>query len=77
MSNNGWFGSIEVRIANPEGEPGPISYFPDFQDLPDGVAVEGDSFSYSGPMMKQTPIENGNVPDPLDVGSGVVSATCP
>ncbi len=77
MSNDGWFGSIDLRIANPDGEPGPISYFPDFRDLPDGVAVEGDSVSYSGPLMKQTPMESGNLPDPVDVGNGVISATCP
>ena len=34
-------------------EDGPISYFPD-QDASDGgIAISGNSMSYSGPLMKQ------------------------
>ena len=40
------------------------------------MAVDGDSFSYSGPMMKRPPNDGSN-PPPVDVGDGLVSVTCP
>lgn len=75
-SDDLWFGTIDLRIANPDGEPGPIAYFPTFPDHSDGVAVDGGSFSYTGPMKKQPP-NDGTNPLPVDVGDGLVTVTCP
>ncbi|MGD2101989.1 MAG: hypothetical protein PVG83_07110 [Acidimicrobiia bacterium] len=72
---DGWIGSIDLRISEPEGQDGPIAYFPDQDSLSDGIAVDGDSMSYSGPMMKQPPNDGSN-PPPVDVGSGTISVTC-
>lgn len=71
-----WFGGIDLRIANPTGEDGPISYFPELPANSAGMVVDGDSFSYFGPMMKQPPNDGSN-PPPVDVGDGTVSITCP
>lgn len=73
--DDGWLGSLDVRIANPAGEPGPISYFPDLAAHGDGIAIDGDSMSYVGPMQKQ-PANDGTNPPPVDVGDGTISATC-
>lgn len=75
LYDDGWLGSIELRISEPEGEDGPISYFPDQGALDDGIAISGDSMSYSGPLMKQ-PANDGSNPPPVDVGDGMMSATC-
>ena len=71
-----WLGSINLRIGNPEGEAGPISYFPDLAASSDGIAIDEGSFSYAGPMMKQ-PANDGSNPPAVDVGDGVISVTCP
>ena len=77
--DDGWLGSIRLTVANPDSEPGPISYYPDVGDgiFIDGslIAVDGDSMSYSGPMEKQ-PANDGTNPPPIDVGNGTISATC-
>lgn len=77
-TDGGWMGSIDFRIADPESEPGPITYFPAMTDgLVDGdVGIDGASFSYSGPMMKQPPNDGSN-PDPVTAGDAVISITCP
>lgn len=75
LYEDGWLGSIDLRISEPEGQNGPIAYFPDQDSLSDGIAVDGDSMSYSGPMMKQPPNDGSN-PPPVDVGSGTISVTC-
>ncbi|MGD2060495.1 MAG: hypothetical protein PVF87_06500 [Acidimicrobiia bacterium] len=75
LYEDGWLGSIDLRVSEPEGEDGPISYFPDQDSLSDGIAIDGDSMSYSGPMMKQPPNDGSN-PPPVDVGNGTISATC-
>ena len=78
-ADDGWIGGIDLRIANPDGEPGPIAYYPAPGDdgIIDGsrVAVDGDSMSYSGPMLKQPP-NDGTNPPPVDAGDGTISATC-
>ena len=71
----GWLGSVDLRVANPAGEPGPISYSPDLAAHGDGVAIDGDSMSFVGPMHKQ-PANDGTNPPPVDVGEGTISATC-
>lgn len=75
LYDDGWLGSIDLRVSEPEGEDGPISYFPDQGALSDGIAIDGDSMSYSGPMMKQPPNDGSN-PPPVDIGSGTISVTC-
>ena len=71
----GWLGSIDLRIANPAGEAGPVNYFPDLATNGVGIVVDGDSMSYSGPMQKQ-PANDGTNPPPVDVGDGTISVTC-
>lgn len=72
----GWMGNIVLRIANPEGEPGPISYSTDLAEDGSGLAIDGASVSYVGPMLKQ-PANDGSNPPEVDVGEGTISATCP
>mgnify|MGYP001817248076 FL=1 len=76
LYDTGWLGSITLNVANPEGEPGPISYFPDLAADGDALVIDGNSASYSGPMQKQ-PANDGSNPAPVDVGDGVISVTCP
>ena len=68
-----WLASIVLRLSNADGEP--ISYEPDRDHLNDGIAIAGDSFSYSGPMLIQPP-NDGSAPPPEPVGDGTISATC-
>ena len=75
QNDNEWLGGIDLRIANPAGEPGPINYSPDLAAHGDGIAVDGESMSYSGPMRKQ-PANDGSNPPPIDVGDGTISVTC-
>jgi hypothetical protein len=76
LYEEGWLGNIDLRIADPVGEPGPITYFPDLAVNGSGVAIDGNSMSYSGPMLKQPP-NDGNNPDPVEAGTGTFSVTCP
>lgn len=76
LYEDGWLGGIDLRIAEPEGEPGPVAYFPDLAVNGGGIAIDGDSMSYSGPMMKQ-PANDGSNPPPEGAGDGTVSVTCP
>jgi hypothetical protein len=71
-----WYGSVDLRISNPTGEEGPITYFPELPANSSGMAVDGNSFSYSGPMLKQPPNDGSN-PPPVDVSDGFISITCP
>lgn len=71
----GWLGGVDLRVANPAGEQGPISYFPDLAVHGDGISIDGDSMSYVGPMQKQ-PANDGANPPAVDVGEGTISATC-
>lgn len=76
LYDTGWLGNISLRIANPAGEDGPVTYFPDLSVDGDGLVVDGASSSYRGPMMKQPPNDGSN-PPPVEVGDGVISVTCP
>lgn len=77
--DRGWFGNIVLRVANPDAEPGPISYYPTPGEAgaidQSRIAVDGQSMSYSGPMLKQPPNDGSN-PAPVDAGDGTISATC-
>ena len=76
LYDTGWLGAITLTVGNPAGEAGPISYFPDLAANGGGLAIDGSSLSYSGPMQKQ-PANDGSNPPPVDVGDGVISVTCP
>lgn len=76
QSDGQWFGGVDLRVADPAAEPGPIAYFTELPANSAGMAVDGDSFSYSGPMLKQPPNDGSN-PPPIDVGDGLVTVTCP
>lgn len=77
--DDGWLGSIDLRVANPDDEAGPIGYYPapgEAGILDESLfAIDGASMSYSGPMLKQ-PANDGSNPPPVDVGNGTISATC-
>jgi len=75
LYDTGWLGSVDLRVANPTSEPGPISYFPDLAVNGDGIAIDGASMSYTGAMQKQ-PANDGSNPPPVDVGQGTISVTC-
>lgn len=75
LENVGWMGLIELVVANPDGENGPISYYPDLAASGGGVTVAGSSMSYAGAMLKQ-PAQDGTNPPPVEVGDGLVSVTC-
>lgn len=74
--DTGWLGDVVLRVANPESEPGPVSYSTDVPQDGTGLAIEGASVSYVGPMLKQ-PANDGSNPPQVDVGEGTISATCP
>jgi hypothetical protein len=76
LYDDGWLGSINLVVADPTDEFGPVTYFPDLTVNGNGIAIDGDSMSYSGPMMKQPPNDGSN-PEPVDAGSGTFSLTCP
>ncbi len=77
--DGGWLGSIRLTVANPDGEAGPIAYYP--EPGQDGVldesliGVADGSMSYAGPMLKQ-PANDGSNPPPVNVGDGTFSASC-
>lgn len=77
--DGGWMGSIALDVANPDGETGPIAYYPAPGE--NGVldeslfTVDGSTMSYSGPMLKQ-PANDGSQPPPVEVGDGTIRATC-
>ena len=77
--DGGWIGSIALDVANPDGEAGPIAYYPAPGEngvLDDSLfTVDGSSMSYSGPMLKQ-PANDGSLPPPVSVGDGTIRATC-
>ena len=73
--DDGWLGNIELTVFEPVGQEGPIHYFAELDDLTRGIAIDGDSVSYSGRMMKQPPNDGSN-PPPVDVGNGTFSVTC-
>lgn len=72
--DGGWSTAPRLVIANPEGEPGPISY--QFVVGSEEVVTAGNSASVTGPMEKQ-PANDGSNPLPVAVGDGVFTFTCP
>jgi hypothetical protein len=75
LYDTGWLGGIDLRVADPDGADGPVTYFPDLAADGAGIAIDGDSMSYSGPMQMQPPNDGSN-PPPEDVGDGTISVTC-
>jgi hypothetical protein len=71
ISGGQWFGSLTLQIF---GDDGVTSYVAQVVDHPEGIAVDGDRVSYSGPMEKLVP---GSAPgESIDVGDGTFSSTC-
>jgi hypothetical protein len=75
LYDDGWLGSMQLTLFEPDGEEGPIYYYPDFTEHGDRIGIAGDSMSYSGPLLKQ-PANDGSNPPPVDAGNGTFSATC-
>jgi hypothetical protein len=61
-----WFGSLSMRVVTDDGT---TEYAAKINDNPDAVAVDGNSVSYSGPMVKYLPAAPGELPKPIDVAS--------
>ncbi len=55
---------------------GTTEYVAKLVENPAAVAVDGDSVSYAGPVDKYPPAPPGELPEPIDVGDGVFTATC-
>jgi hypothetical protein len=75
--DQGWLGGIQMIVFNPEGGGGPVTYYPDLAVNGDRLAIDGQSLSYAGPMLMQPSNEDGTIPEPVDVGEGTISLTCP
>lgn len=73
ISGGQWFGSLTLQIFEDNDV---TQYVAKLVDNPSGVAVDGNSVSYAGPMEKLEPAPPGELPQPIDVGDGVFSATC-
>lgn len=72
LYEDGWLGDITLRVIRDNL---PYQYFPDQDALDDGIAISGDSISYSGPMLMRPP-NDGTNPPPESVGVGTISVTC-
>jgi hypothetical protein len=68
-----WWGSLSLRVTADDGT---TEYVAKLVENPAAVAVDGTSVSYSGPFDRYSPAPPGEVPQPVDVGNGVVTATC-
>lgn len=68
-----WFGSISMQVFANNSV---TDYSANIIDNPSAIAVDGQSASYSGPMLKTPPSEDGSVREPEDVGDGTISFTC-
>ena len=73
ISGGQWFGSLTLQVF---ADNSATTYAALVVDNPDGIAVDGDSVSYSGPMEKTSPNPDGSLGDPVPVGDGVFSSTC-
>ena len=71
--NDEWFGSITLSIF---ADNDVTEYSANVVDNPSAVAVDGASASYSGPMQKIAPTDDGSAREPEDVGNGTISFTC-
>ena len=80
LGEHGWGGNITFTVtdAEPDPESGEQVFVTYVVFMPDvaasTMAFEGNSMSFSGPMLKQTP---GSVPPGEDAGTGTISVTCP
>jgi hypothetical protein len=74
ISGGQWFGSLTLQFFG--AEEGTTVYQAQLIDYPDGIGVDGNSVSYSGPMEKLPPAPPGQLSQPVAVGDGVFSATC-
>lgn len=72
-SDGEWFGSMTLQIFADEGG---IEYSAMLIENPSAIAIDGNSVSYSGPMEKYSPSNDGSPPVAEDVGDGTFSATC-
>jgi hypothetical protein len=72
-SNGEWFGSVSLQVF---ADNNVTDYSANVIDNPSAIAIDGNSVSYSGPMEKRAPTEDGSVPEPEDVGNGTISFTC-
>jgi hypothetical protein len=68
-----WFGSLSMRVTSDDQT---VEYVAQLNDNPGAVAVDGNSVSYAGPMEKYLPAPPGELPQGIDVGSGVFTTTC-
>lgn len=68
-----WWGSLSLRVVADDGT---TEYVAKLLDNPTRIAVDGSSVSYAGPMEKYSPAPPGELPQPVDVGDGVFTATC-
>ncbi|MEZ5176574.1 MAG: hypothetical protein R2823_10275 [Acidimicrobiia bacterium] len=73
LYDDGWLGNLRLATVDDEGLP--VSYYPDDTAMDSGIAVDGDSMSFSGPMLMQPP-NDGTNPPPVAVGDGTISVTC-
>lgn len=73
ISGGQWFGSLSLRIFEDNDV---TEYAARLIDNPDGIAVNGNSVSYSSPFEVFAPNPDGGPREPEDVGNGTISATC-
>ncbi|MBT8240041.1 MAG: hypothetical protein KJN63_02310 [Acidimicrobiia bacterium] len=73
LYDDGWLGDIMLRVVNEDGLP--VQYYPDEGGLDSYLAFNGDSVSYSGPMLMKPP-NDGTNPPAESVGDGTISVTC-
>lgn len=69
---DGWQGDNTLRVIRDNL---PCECFPDQDILDDGIAISGDSISYSGPILMRPP-NDGTNPPPERVTDGTISVTC-
>lgn len=72
LYDDGWLGDITVRVIRDNL---PYQYYPDEGGLDSSLAIDGDSISYSGPMLMRPPNDGSN-PPAESVGDGTISVTC-
>jgi hypothetical protein len=72
-SGGEWFGSMSLQVF---ADNNVTDYSANIIDNPSAIAVDGQSASYSGPMQKAAPTEDGSPPQLEDVGTGTISFTC-
>lgn len=73
LSGGQWVGSLTLGVFANNNV---TTYSAKLVDNPSGIAVDGDSVSYSGPMERYAPSSDGSPPEPEDVGNGTFSSTC-